>query len=202
MRWRLFPLFELAMRLAERDMTELVAGGNKHGPNSGNIGHEGRDVNTGFGGDRSLSARALTPDMSTSDDVWSVGGWKKILGCENGAAHSNPTRHDKPTSASHRHRTSDRVSRCFRGGSTVRGRPGRFPRAADYQRHDGGLHYGVPLKWSIALGYILPGSYKDWQPFAAVEPGIGGFRASLGALKMTNELGGGYYALCYCAPHH
>ena len=86
------------------------------------------------------------------------------------------------------------MSRCFRGGSTVRGRPGRFPRAADYQRHDGGLHYGVPLKWSIALGYILPGSYKDWQPFAAVEPGIGGFRASLGALKMTNELGGGYYA--------
>jgi len=80
MRWRLFPLFELAMRLAERDMTELVAGGNKHGPNGGNIGHEGRDVNTGFGGDRSLSARALTPDMSTSDDVWSVGGGRRSWG--------------------------------------------------------------------------------------------------------------------------
>ena len=58
----------------------------------------------------------------------------------------------------------------------------------------GGLHYGVPLKWSIAVGYILPGSYKYWQPFAAVEPGIGGFRASFGALKMTNELGGAYLA--------
>ena len=58
----------------------------------------------------------------------------------------------------------------------------------------GGLHYGVPLKWSIALGYILPGSYRDWKPFAAVEPGIGGFRASLGALKITNELGGAYFA--------
>ena len=30
------------------------------------------------------------------------------------------------------------------------------------------------------------------RPFVGVEPGIGGWRAGLGALKMTNELGGGY----------
>lgn len=55
-----------------------------------------------------------------------------------------------------------------------------------------GIHYGVPVKWSMALGYVLPGVRNDWQPFAAAEPGIGGWRASLGALKTTNELGGGY----------
>ena len=56
----------------------------------------------------------------------------------------------------------------------------------------GGIHYGVPLKWSLALGYVLPGEYKDWQPFVGAEPGLGGWRAGLGALKMTNELGGAY----------
>ena|SRR5689334_8403332 len=58
----------------------------------------------------------------------------------------------------------------------------------------GGLHYGVPLKWSVALGYILPGGYNGWQPFVNAEPGIGGWRAGIGALKMTNELGGGLIA--------
>lgn len=56
----------------------------------------------------------------------------------------------------------------------------------------GGIHYGVPLKWSVALGYVLPGEYRDWQPFVGAEPGIGGWRAGLGATKWTNELGGGY----------
>ncbi len=56
----------------------------------------------------------------------------------------------------------------------------------------GGIHYGVPLKWSLAFGYVLPGEYKDWQPITAAELGIGGWRAGLGALKMTNELGGSY----------
>jgi len=56
----------------------------------------------------------------------------------------------------------------------------------------GGIHYGVPTKWSLALGYTLPGDCNDWQPFVGVEPGIGGWRASLGATKWTNELGGGY----------
>lgn len=58
----------------------------------------------------------------------------------------------------------------------------------------GGVHYGVPLKWSIALGYTLPGNYNGWRPFVAGEPGIGGWRAGVGALKMTNGLGGGYVA--------
>ena len=56
----------------------------------------------------------------------------------------------------------------------------------------GGIHYGVPVKWSMALGYVLPATHDDWQPFAAAEPGIGGWRASLGALRTTNELGGFY----------
>ena len=202
MRWRLFPLFELAMRLAERDMTELVAGGNKHGPNGGNIGHEGRDVNTGFGGDRSLSARALTPDMSTSDDVWSVGGGRRSWGVKTERLTPTPLAMTNPLQ---RRLVIGLATACL--AASVVALPSAD--AQDDSRAQlttsgmmGGLHYGVPLKWSIALGYILPGSYKDWQPFAAVEPGIGGFRASLGALKMTNELGGGYYALCYCAPHH
>ena len=58
----------------------------------------------------------------------------------------------------------------------------------------GGVHYGVPLKWSVALGYVLPGGYSGWQPFVTAEPGIGGWRAGVGALKMTNELGGALIA--------
>lgn len=55
-----------------------------------------------------------------------------------------------------------------------------------------GIHYGVPLKWSLALGYVLPGDYNQWQPLTVAELGIGGWRAGLGAMKTTNELGGGY----------
>jgi len=55
-----------------------------------------------------------------------------------------------------------------------------------------GFHYGVPVKWSMALAYVLPAMRDDWQPFAAAEPGIGGWRASIGALKSTGDLGRGY----------
>ena len=58
----------------------------------------------------------------------------------------------------------------------------------------GGLHYGAPLKWSVALGYLGPFEPGHWQPFVAAEPGLGGWRAGVGGLKTTNDLGGGYIA--------
>lgn len=57
-----------------------------------------------------------------------------------------------------------------------------------------GVHYGVPLKWSAVLGVALPGSSRTSTTFVAAEPGIGGWRASAGYLKMTSELGSGYVA--------
>jgi hypothetical protein len=55
-----------------------------------------------------------------------------------------------------------------------------------------GIHYGVPLKWSAVLGVALPGSTRNSTTFVAGEPGIGGWRASVGYVKMTSELGSGY----------
>ena len=57
-----------------------------------------------------------------------------------------------------------------------------------------GVHYGVPLKWSVALAAPLPGGTKDGGPFVAAEPGIGGWRAGLGYARMTSDLGAGYVA--------
>jgi hypothetical protein len=76
-------------------------------------------------------------------------------------------------------------------GAVARGQPGSQSTTNGWM---GGLHYGVPLKWSVAIGHVLPGSYDNWQPFIAAEPGIGGWRAGVGALRMTNELGGAYFA--------
>ena len=57
-----------------------------------------------------------------------------------------------------------------------------------------GVHYGVPLKWSAVLGVSLPGSTRKGTAFVAAEPGIGGWRASVGYVRMTSELGSGYVA--------
>jgi len=57
-----------------------------------------------------------------------------------------------------------------------------------------GIHYGVPLKWSAVLGVSLPGSTRKGSAFVAGEPGIGGWRASMGYVRMTSELGSGYVA--------
>jgi hypothetical protein len=57
-----------------------------------------------------------------------------------------------------------------------------------------GVHYGVPLKWSAVLGVALPGSTRKGTPFVAAELGMGGWRASVGYVKMTSELGSGYVA--------
>ncbi|HEY5022169.1 MAG TPA: hypothetical protein VII30_06745 [Gemmatimonadaceae bacterium] len=69
--------------------------------------------------------------------------------------------------------------------------------AASAERLNGfmpGIHYGVPLKWSAVLGVALPGSTRNSTTFVAGEPGIGGWRASVGYVKMTSELGSGYVA--------
>jgi hypothetical protein len=55
-----------------------------------------------------------------------------------------------------------------------------------------GFHYGVPLKWSGVLAVALPSPGETRESFVAVEPGIGGWRASLGSFQITSDLGGGY----------
>jgi hypothetical protein len=57
-----------------------------------------------------------------------------------------------------------------------------------------GVHYGLPLKWSAVLAASLPGGGKESKAFVAAEPGIGGWRAGVGYLKMTSDLGSGYVA--------
>ena len=57
-----------------------------------------------------------------------------------------------------------------------------------------GLHYGVPLKWSAVLAASLPGGGNQSKAFVGAEPGIGGWRASVGYLRMTSGLGSGYVA--------
>lgn len=54
-----------------------------------------------------------------------------------------------------------------------------------------GFHYGVPLKWSAVLATSLPGGNNKRKAFVAAEPGIGGWRASVGYLRMTSDLGSG-----------
>lgn len=55
-----------------------------------------------------------------------------------------------------------------------------------------GFHYGVPLKWSAALAIPLPGGSEARNAFVAAEPGIGGWRASIGYLQIQGQLGSGY----------
>lgn len=57
-----------------------------------------------------------------------------------------------------------------------------------------GVHYGLPLKWSAVVAASLPGGGKESKAFVAAEPGIGGWRASVGYLRMTSNLGSGYVA--------
>ena len=57
-----------------------------------------------------------------------------------------------------------------------------------------GLHYGVPLKWSAVLAASLPGGNNQRKAFVGAEPGIGGWRASVGYLRTTSDLGRGYVA--------
>jgi hypothetical protein len=55
-----------------------------------------------------------------------------------------------------------------------------------------GIHYGVPLKWSALLAIPLPGGSDAGGSFVAAEPGIGGWRASAGYLRILGDLGSGY----------
>jgi hypothetical protein len=57
-----------------------------------------------------------------------------------------------------------------------------------------GFHYGFPLKWSGVIAAQLPTSFRNNKAFIAAEPGIGGWRASLGSSRMTSDLGSGYVA--------
>jgi hypothetical protein len=58
----------------------------------------------------------------------------------------------------------------------------------------GGVHYGVPLKWSGLIAASYPLGSDESRAFLAAEPGIGGWRASVGYLRMTSNLGSGYSA--------
>lgn len=58
----------------------------------------------------------------------------------------------------------------------------------------GGLHYGVPLKWSALIAASYPLGSDESRAFVGAEPGIGGWRASVGYLRMTSNLGSGYVA--------
>lgn len=58
----------------------------------------------------------------------------------------------------------------------------------------GDLHYGVPLKWSTLLAASYPLGSDESRAFVGAEPGIGGWRASVGYLRMTSNLGSGYSA--------
>jgi hypothetical protein len=55
-----------------------------------------------------------------------------------------------------------------------------------------GFHYGFPLKWSGVIAAQLPASFRNNKAFIAAEPGIGGWRASLGYYRLTSDLGSGY----------
>lgn len=55
-----------------------------------------------------------------------------------------------------------------------------------------GVHYGLPLKWSAVIGASLPATGRLRNTFVAAEPGIGGWRASVGYLKLQSDLGAGY----------
>jgi len=57
-----------------------------------------------------------------------------------------------------------------------------------------GVHYGVPLNWSVALAVTLPAGSGTGGAFIAAEPGIGGWRASAGYFRITSTLGSGYAA--------
>ena len=55
-----------------------------------------------------------------------------------------------------------------------------------------GVHYGAPLKWSAVIGIGLRKTTSESTVFVAGEPGIGGWRASLGYTRMMSDLGSGY----------
>src|SRR3954469_639237 len=57
-----------------------------------------------------------------------------------------------------------------------------------------GAHYGVPLKWSAVLGFGRPITANGGTAFVAGEPGIGGWRASVGYARITTDLGAGFSA--------
>ena len=70
--------------------------------------------------------------------------------------------------------------------------------SAEGQRKVGplvGIHYGAPLKWSAAVGVaVLASDSTEKGFFIAGEPGLGGWRASVGWVRMTGNLGTGRVA--------
>lgn len=70
--------------------------------------------------------------------------------------------------------------------------------SAQAQRQVGplvGIHYGAPLKWSAAVGMVVLASDTTEKGFfIAGEPGLGGWRASVGWIRMTGNLGTGRVA--------
>ena len=57
-----------------------------------------------------------------------------------------------------------------------------------------GIHYGFPLKWSGVFAAQLASGLRKHNAFIAAEPGIGGWRASLGSYTTTSDIGSGYVA--------
>jgi len=69
------------------------------------------------------------------------------------------------------------------------------PGAAQRVHRMFGIHYGMPLRWSATLAAGIPLSPKGgagpvW--FLAAEPGLAGWRASAGYVRLTGSLGTGY----------
>ena len=58
-----------------------------------------------------------------------------------------------------------------------------------------GVHYGAPLRWSVAVAAGVPLSPRGGGGpvgFLAAEPGLAGWRASAGYLRLTGNLGSAY----------
>ena len=54
-----------------------------------------------------------------------------------------------------------------------------------------GVHYGAPLKWSVPLAITLNERGALLYRFVALEPGVGGWRASAGQFRFISNLGSG-----------
>ncbi|MCU0636232.1 MAG: hypothetical protein MUE41_15300 [Gemmatimonadaceae bacterium] len=56
----------------------------------------------------------------------------------------------------------------------------------------GGVHYGVPLRWSLSLGVIVDYSRRgDGGAIVLAESGLGGVRGSIGWVRFMRRYGSG-----------
>ena len=92
---------------------------------------------------------------------------------------------------SHMHRAIVVLLTCLQPLALLAQSPST-PEAAPYISPAIGVHYGIPMQLSVAVGALIGSKRRNDGMIATVEPGRQGTEASIGYFRMRGQLGSGY----------